>query len=118
MRIRNQTADFLIFSNEAGSDGIEIRFDREHETLWLTQKLIAELFDTTTQNVQQHLDSIYRSGELSEESTIKDFLIVRPEGARTVTRTVKHYNLDAIIAVGYRVNSMRATGVGREIRTC
>lgn len=109
MRIRNQTADFLIFSNEAGSDGIEIRFDREHETLWLTQKLIAELFDTTTQNVQQHLDSIYRSGELSEESTIKDFLIVRPEGARTVTRTVKHYNLDAIIAVGYRVNSMRAT---------
>lgn len=109
MRIRNQTADYFIFSNEAGSDGIEVRIDRARETIWLTQKLMAELFDTTTQNVQRHLDSIYRSGELSEESTIKDFLIVRPEGARTVTRTVKHYNLDAIIAVGYRVNSMRAT---------
>ena len=105
----SEDGGFLRYLYEAGSDGIEIRFDREHETLWLTQKLIAELFDTTTQNVQQHLDSIYRSGELSEESTIKDFLIVRPEGARTVTRTVKHYNLDAIIAVGYRVNSMRAT---------
>lgn len=77
--------------------------------MWLTQKMMADLFGTTTQNVQQHLDAIYRSGELDEDSTIKIFLTVRQEGSRTVNRSVKHYNLDAIIAVGYRVNSKQAT---------
>ncbi len=102
-------SDFLIFSQGAGDDGVEVRIDREHETIWLTQKLMADLFGTTTQNIQQHLDAIYRSEELDNVSTIKKFLIVRQEGSRSVTRQVKHYNLDAIIAVGYRVNSKRAT---------
>ena len=107
INIRNQTTDFLIFSKEKGGDGIEVRV--EDETIWLTQKLMADLFGTTTQNIQQHLNAIYRSEELNEASTIKYFLIVRQEGSRTVNRAVKHYNLDAIIAVGYRVNSKRAT---------
>ena len=70
---------------------------------------MADLFGTTTQNIQQHLDAIYQAEELNADSTIKDFLIVRQEGPRKVSRKVKHYNLDAIIAVGYRVNSKRAT---------
>lgn len=90
-------------------DGPVVAVLVENETLWLTQKMMADLFGTTTQNVQQHLDAIYRSGELDEDSTIKIFLTVRQEGSRTVNRSVKHYNLDAIIAVGYRVNSKQAT---------
>lgn len=90
-------------------DGPVVAVLVENETMWLTQKMMADLFGTTTQNVQQHLDAIYRSGELDEASTIKIFLTVRQEGSRTVNRSVKHYNLDAIIAVGYRVNSKQAT---------
>ena len=90
-------------------DGPVVAVLVENETMWLTQKMMADLFGTTTQNVQQHLDAIYRSGELDEDSTIKIFLTVRREGSRTVNRSVKHYNLDAIIAVGYRVNSKQAT---------
>lgn len=90
-------------------DGPVVAVLVENETMWLTQKMMADLFGTTTQNVQQHLDAIYRSGELDEDSTIKIFLTVRQEGSRTVNRSVKHYNLDAIIAVGYRVNSKQAT---------
>lgn len=90
-------------------DGPVVAVLVENETMWLTQKMMADLFGTTTQNVQQHLNAIYRSGELDEDSTIKIFLTVRQEGSRTVNRSVKHYNLDAIIAVGYRVNSKQAT---------
>lgn len=90
-------------------DGPVVAVLVENETMWLTQKMMADLFGTTTQNVQQHLDAIYHSGELDEDSTIKIFLTVRQEGSRTVNRSVKHYNLDAIIAVGYRVNSKQAT---------
>lgn len=113
MNIRNQASDFLIFSKETDGEGVEVRVDREHETIWLTQKLMADLFETTTQNIQQHLDAIYRSEELDKNSTIKNFLIVRQERSRSVKRHVKHYNLDAIIAVGYRVNSKRATAFRR-----
>lgn len=105
--IRNHTADFLIFTKENGGNGIEVRI--EDETIWLTQKLMAQLFDCTPENVLQHLKKIFDDEELMEEATTKDFLVVREEGSRTVTRKVKHYNLDAIIAVGYRVNSKRAT---------
>ncbi|MDO4937772.1 MAG: virulence RhuM family protein [Sutterellaceae bacterium] len=105
--VRNSSTDFLIFSQENGGDGIEVRV--EDETIWLTQKLMATLFDTSIQNIQQHLDTIYQEHELDEASTIKNFLIVRQERSRSVNRNVKHYNLDAIIAVGYRVNSKRAT---------
>ncbi len=105
--IRNNTADFLIFAKENNGDGVEVRV--EDETIWLTQKLMAQLFDCTTENIIQHLKKIYDEEELKEEATTKDFLVVRQEGSRTVNRKVKHYNLDAIIAVGYRVNNKRAT---------
>lgn len=109
MNIRNQVSDFLIFSKEGDSNGVEVRIDRERETIWLTQKQLAELFDCSLQNVISHLQRIFQEQELQEEATTQDFLLVRQEGSRTVSRKVKHYNLDAIIAVGYRINSARAT---------
>ena len=105
--IRNSTAEFLIFTAQEGSASIEARF--EDATIWLPQKLMAELFGTTRENVTQHLKNIYEAGELAESATRKDFLQVRQEGAREVRRPVSYYNLDAIISVGYRVNSVRAT---------
>ncbi|MDR1635645.1 MAG: virulence RhuM family protein [Bifidobacteriaceae bacterium] len=105
--IRNSTAEFLIFTAQAGAELIEARF--QDQTVWLTQPLMAELFGTTQQNISQHLHSVYGDGELDEEATHKDFLSVRQEGDRQVRRTVGYYNLDAIISVGYRVNSRRAT---------
>mgnify|MGYP000365101084 FL=1 len=113
MNIRNQASDFLIFSKETDGEGVEVRVDLGGRRIIKTQKLMADLFETTTQNIQQHLDAIYRSEELDKDSTIKNFLIVRQERSRSVKRHVKHYNLDAIIAVGYRVNSKRATAFRR-----
>ena len=104
---KNSTAEFLIFSVETGNPKIEVRI--EEEMVWLTQKLMAELFDTTPQNITLHLKNIYDEGELKENSTCKDFLQVQIEGDREVKRTVTHYNLDVVIAVGYRVNSKTAT---------
>ena len=101
----------------------EIRLDvrLEQETVWLTQRQIATLFETTPENVLMHLKNVYGEGELVETGTTKDFLAVRTEGRRRVRRKLKYYNLDAIISVGYRVNSKRgvrfrqwATGVLRE----
>lgn len=102
--IRNHTADFLIFTKESGGNGIEVRV--ENETIWLTQKLMAELFDTTKQNISLHLKGIFKDGELMESSVVKIFLTTALDGK---SYKAKHYNLDAIIAVGYRVNSKRAT---------
>ena len=107
LQIRNSTAEFLIFTSQAGESGIEVRV--EGETVWLTQKLIAALFGVDVRTVSEHLQNIFASGELSEPATLRNFRIVRLEGARQVTRAVEHYNLDAIIAVGFRVNSARAT---------
>ena len=104
---KNTTAQFLIFTTETGTPRIAVRVDGE--MVWLTQKLMAELFDTTTQNITLHLKNIYAEGELKEISTRKDFLRVQHEGDREVERNLTHYNLDAVIAVGYRVNSKRAT---------
>ena len=81
----------------------------EENTLWLTQQLIAELFGTTKQNVSLHIQNIIADGELAADATVKDFLTVRQEGDRQVSRALEYYNLDMIIAVGYRVNSKRAT---------
>jgi len=106
LQIRNSTAEFLIFTRQAGEDGIEVRV--AEETVWLTQPLIAELFQTTVPNISMHLRSIYKTGELTAEATLKNFLTVRQEGARQVRRNLEYYNLDAIIAVGFRVNSARA----------
>ena len=92
---------------ESGEQGVQVRL--EGETLWLTQRQMAEVFATTPENVLMHLKNIFREGELDEAATAKDFLVVRQEGARQVRRRLKHYNLDAIISIGYRVNSTRAT---------
>ncbi len=107
LTIRNSTAEFLIFTQQAGESGIEVRY--EEGSIWLTQKLMAELLDVTTANVNTHIKNIYEEKELVQNLTIKEFLIVQKEGERQVSRSVDHYNLDVIISVGYRVNSKRAT---------
>ncbi len=107
LQIRNSTADFLIFTKQAGEDGIEVRVSGE--SVWLTQKGMARLFDCSTDNIGLHLKNIYASGELEERATIEESSVVQSEGTRKITRKVKFYNLDAIISVGYRINSVRAT---------
>ncbi len=105
--IRNSTAEFLIFTGQAGEQSIEARY--EDETLWLTQKIMATLFDVDVRTINEHLQNIYAQGELDRGATIRKFRIVQKEGQREVVRQVDFYNLDAIISVGYRVNSVRAT---------
>jgi len=105
--IRNSTAEFLIFTGQAGEQSIEARY--EDEFIWLSQKLIAQLFDVDVRTVNEHLKNIYDQAELAREATIRKFRIVQNEGKRKVSRNVDFYNLDAIISVGYRVNSVRAT---------
>ena len=107
LRIRNSTAEFLIFTAQAGEETIEARF--EDETVWLTQRLMAELFQVDVRTISEHLRNVFDSDELLEDRTIRSFRIVQAEGTRQVSRDVAHYNLDAIISVGYRVNSRRAT---------
>jgi hypothetical protein len=107
VRIRNSTAEFLTFAYQTGGDGVEVRV--ENGTIWLSQKGMAQLFETSPENALMHLKNIYADNELAEGATAKDFLAVQTEGKRQVQRQIKHYNLDAIIAVGYRVNSKRAT---------
>jgi hypothetical protein len=105
--IRNSTAEFLIFTAQEGAASIEARY--EDETVWLSQRLMAELFDVDVRTISEHLRNVFSSGELDETATIRKFRIVQIEGAREVARSIDHYNLDAIISVGYRVNSVRAT---------
>lgn len=102
--IRNSTAEFLIFTGQAGEQSIEARY--ENETIWLTQKLIAALFSVSIPTINEHLKNIFDSGELDPDSVIRKFRITATDGKSYST---KHYNLDAIISVGYRVNSVRAT---------
>ncbi len=105
--IRNSTAEFLIFTGQAGEQSIEAFY--EDETIWLTQKLMAQLFDVKVPTINEHLKNIFESVELEREATIRKFLTVQLEGKREVSRKVDFYNLDAIISVGYRVSSVRAT---------
>lgn len=105
--IRNSTAEFLIFQAEDKGQGIEVIY--KDESVWCTQKAMATLFDCSTDNVGLHLKNIFASGELMEEATTEKISVVRYEGNRDVTRSIQFYNLDAIISVGYRVNSIRAT---------
>jgi hypothetical protein len=100
-------SQLLIYQTPSGNIKIDVRL--ESETVWLTQKLMAELFQTSVPNINMHLKSIYEEGELEEGATIKDFLIVQKEGNRDISRTQKFYNLDAIISVGYRIKSQVAT---------
>lgn len=103
LTIRNSTAEFLIFTSQAGEDGIEVRV--EDENVWLTQKLIAKLFDVVVPTINEHLKNIFESNELSEDSVIRNFRITASDGK---TYDAKHYNLEAVIAVGFKVNSDRA----------
>ena len=100
-------SQFLVYAAEDGRVKVEVRL--ENETVWLTQQHMAELFQTTQQNISLHLQNIYEEGELQRAATHKEFLSVRQEGARSVQRRVEFYNLDAIISVGYRVKSAVAT---------
>jgi hypothetical protein len=105
--ISSQVGEILFYQTEDGQTRVECRF--EQETLWLTQAAMAELFQTTPQNITRHLKAIYAEGELTEAATCKQYLQVQTEGNRKVSRKRKFYNLDAILAVGYRVRSQRGT---------
>ena len=105
--IRNSTAEFLIFQIENKEQGIEVMYAKE--TIWCTQKAMAELFDVGVPAISKHLANVFETGELKEEATISKMETVQREGNREVKRMVVMYSLDAIIAVGYRVNSLRAT---------
>jgi hypothetical protein len=100
-------SSLVLYRTEDGRTRIECRF--EGGTIWLTQAQMADLFQTTPQNVTLHLKAIFAEGELSEEATCKDYLQVRKEGGRSVSRKIRHYRLEAILAVGYRVRSLRGT---------
>ena len=100
-------SQLLIYQSEDGRIRLDVRF--EGETVWLTQPMIADLFETTIPNVSMHLRNIFEEGELTPEATVKNFLTVRQEGTRQVSRNLDFYNLDAIISVGYRVKSRTAT---------
>lgn len=103
----NQKSEIVIYKAEDGRSTIDVRL--EEETVWLTQKQMAELFQKTLPNINIHIKSIYRENELDPHSTIKESLIVQTEGKRTISRKIELYNLDVIISVGYRVKSKRGT---------
>ena len=97
--------EVVVYEAADGEVQVDVRLDSE--TVWLTQRQMAHVFDTTPENVLMHLRNVFSSGELEQTATTKDFLVVQTEGKRRVRRTLKHYNLDAIVSVGYRVNSRR-----------
>ena len=105
--IRNSTAEFLIFQIEGKEQGVEVYY--KDKTVWCTQKAMGMLFDVNVPAISKHLKNIYEQGELQEERTVSKMEIVRTEGGRLVKRNTVFYNLDAVISVGYRVNSIRAT---------
>jgi hypothetical protein len=100
-------SDLILYQTEDGRTRIQCRF--ENETVWLTQALISELFEKDVRTINEHLVNIFDEGELSREATIRKFRIVRIEGKREVAREIEHYNLDAVLAVGFRVRSHRGT---------
>jgi hypothetical protein len=100
-------SSIILYQTEDGRTRIQCRF--EDDTIWLTQVLLAELFQKDVRTINEHLANIFEEGELSREATIRKFRIVRSEGARQITREIEHYNLPAILAVGYRVRSHRGT---------
>lgn len=104
--IRSSSSEFLIFERQTHDKGIKVRF--ENGDLWLTQKAMSELYNCSPDNIGLHLKNIYNDLELDRSSTTEDFSVVQNEGTREVTRKLKYYNLDAVISVGYRVNSDRA----------
>ena len=103
---RSPGGEVVVYGAADGALRVDVRLDRD--TVWLTQRQMADVFDTTPQNVLMHLQNVFADDELDEEATTKDFLLVRSEGGRQVRRRIRHYDLDAIISVGYRVNSRQA----------
>ena len=97
------SGEVLLYEAPDGKVQVDVRL--EQDTVWLTQRQMSEIFETTPENVLMHLKNVFGDGELEEAATAKDFLVVQTEGSRQVRRNLKHYNLDAIISVGYRVNS-------------
>jgi hypothetical protein len=105
--VKDNSSQIVIYQAEDGRVKIDVRL--ENETVWLSQKMMADLFQTSVPNINMHLRNIFDEGELAPTATIKDFLIVQQEGNRNVSRNVEFYNLDAIISVGYRIQSHVAT---------
>ena len=103
----DQINKFILYTTPSGDVRVDVYF--EDETLWLTQKAMGELFDVTKSTISEHLSNIFNTNELNELSTVRKFRTVQIEGERTVSRDLEYYNLDAIISVGYRVNSSKAT---------
>ena len=105
--IRSSAAEYLTYVASVGDqqDSIEMRY--EDENIWLTQKMMATLYDVGLPTINEHIKKIYADSELEEAATIRNFRIVQTEGSRQVTRDTKHYNLQMIIAVGFKVNSVR-----------
>ena len=97
--------EIVVYEAPNGAVRVDVRFDRD--SVWLTQRQMADLFETSTDNISLHLTNIFSTQELEREATTEDSSVVRTEGSRRVRRTLTHYNLDAIISVGYRVNSQR-----------
>lgn len=104
---QSPAGEFIMFASGDGKVRVECRF--ESETIWLSQASIAELYDKDVRTINEHLINIFSDGELGQNSTIRKFRIVRQEGKRQVSREIEHYNLEAILAVGYRVRSTRGT---------
>jgi hypothetical protein len=107
LAMTSNKSEIIIYQTEDGSTKIEVHI--EDETVWLTQSQMAELFQTSKQNVSLHINNAFKEGEIESLSTVKEYLTVQNEGEREVSRSVKHYNLDVIISVGYRVKSLRGT---------
>ena len=107
LEIRNSTAEFLIFQIEGKEDGVQVVY--RDESIWCTQKAMAQLFDVGVPAISKHLNNIFSEGELKQDATVSKMEIVQIEGDREIKRQLDFYNLDAIISVGYRVNSTRAT---------
>ena len=105
--VKMVSTEFLLYETEDGRTRVECRFI--NDSLWLTQAMMAELFQVTVPTVNEHLKTLYAEGEIQPEATIRKFRIVRPEGARQVSRQIDHHSLDSILAVGYRVRSARGT---------
>ena len=109
--MNNSNGDIIIYQTEDGLTKIDVKI--ENETIWLSQQQMAELYNTTKQNISLHIKNIFDEDELTEDSTVKEFLTVQKEGNRDIERKVKYYNLDMIISLGYRIKSKIATNFRR-----
>ena len=107
LTVRSSAAEFLIFEEQSHADGVEVIY--QDGTLWMSQRMMGLLFDVESNTITYHLGEVYKSGELEQSSTTRKIRVVQQEGTRNVSREIDHYNLDAIISVGYRVNSIKAT---------